>query len=161
MGTEQSNLGANSNASPLVNGRRAAWGRPLAVAAAVLFFLSSVFPVAAGLTKNTESFPKLWGIVDVGLAFVLVILAFAILALTGNKVSRKAVDTSYRAYRFLNHGILVLVVVFFVFGDRIVWINCITGFAWRAWLLVYVLPAWLTVLGNRSQPAAAGATPAR
>ena len=39
-----------------------------------------------------------------------------------------------------------MVVVFFLFGDRIIWINCLTGFAWRAWLLLYTLPAWVTAL---------------
>ena len=125
---------------------RARWGRPLAVVAAVLFFISSAFPVVAGLSKNTASFPKLWGILDVGLAFVLVILAFAIMALTGSKVTKQAEETSYRAYRILIHGILVMIVVFFLFGDRITWINCLTGFAWRAWLLLYTLPAWYSAL---------------
>jgi len=32
------------------------------------------------------------------------------------------------------------------FGDRRVWINCLSGFAWRAWLLLYCLPAWFTAL---------------
>jgi hypothetical protein len=38
------------------------------------------------------------------------------------KVDKQAVDASYRAYRILNHGILVMLVVFFVFSHRIVWI---------------------------------------
>ncbi len=121
---------------------RARWGRPLAVVAAVLFFISSAFPVVAGLSKNTASFPKLWGMLDVALAFVLVILAFAIMGLTGNSVTKQAEEATYRAYRVLVHGILVMIVVFFLFGDRIIWINCLTGFAWRAWLLLYTLPAW-------------------
>jgi hypothetical protein len=62
-------------------------------------------------------------------------------------VNKPAEDASYRAYRVLIHGILAMLVVFFLFGDRIVWSNCLTGFAWRAWLLFYGLPAWLTVLG--------------
>lgn len=125
---------------------RLRWGHPLAVVAAALFFISSLFPVVAGLSKNTASFPKLWGMLDVGLAFVLAILAFAIMALVGNKVTKQAADASYRAYRILIHGILALLVVFFLLGDRITWINCLTGFAWRAWLLLYSLPAWLTAL---------------
>lgn len=121
---------------------RARWGRPLAVVAAVLFFISSAFPVVAGLSKNAGSFPELWGMLDVALAFVLAILAFAIMALTSGKVTKQAEEVSYRAYRVLIHGILVMIVVFFLFGHRIIWINCLTGFAWRAWLLLYTLPAW-------------------
>jgi len=123
---------------------RTRWGRPLALAAAVLFFISWVFPVAAGLATNTASFPGWWGPADVGLAFVLAILVLVIMALAGGKVDKQAEDTSYRAYRVLIHGILGMLVIFFLFGDRITWIRCLTGFAWRAWLLLYSLPAWFT-----------------
>jgi hypothetical protein len=54
-------------------------GRSLAVATAVVFFISSAFPVVAGLSKNTASFPKWWSVLDVGLAFVLAILAFGLM----------------------------------------------------------------------------------
>ena len=40
------------------------------------------------------------------------------------------------AYRVLLHGILAIIVVFFLFGSHITWITCITGFAWRAWPLL-------------------------
>jgi hypothetical protein len=39
------------------------------------------------------------------------------------------------AYRVLL-GILAIIVVFFLFGSHITRINCITGFAWRAWPLL-------------------------
>jgi hypothetical protein len=42
----------------------------------------------------------------------------------------------------LLHAILLMLVIFFVAGDRIKWTQCLTGFAWRAWLLVYILPCW-------------------
>ena len=51
------------------------WLRPFALAAAILFFLAGVFPLGAGLAKDTSAFPKWWGAVDVGLAFVLAIVA--------------------------------------------------------------------------------------
>lgn len=121
-------------------------GRRLAVAAAIVFLISSAFPVVAGVSKNTEAFPQLWGVMDVGIAFVLVILAFAIMALTQGKVDKQTESKTYRAYRVLIHAILAMLVVFFIGGERIIWINCITGFAWRAWLLLYALPAWFTAL---------------
>ena len=125
---------------------RTVWGRPLAIATAVVFFISSMFPVIAGLSKNTAAFPKAWGRLDVGLAFVLAILALLILAFAEGKIDKRAVDASYRAYRIMIHGILVMLVIFFLFGDRITWINCLTGFAWRAWLLLYCLPSWFASL---------------
>src|SRR5215469_13735353 len=109
---------------------------PLAVAVAVVFLISLAFPVTAGLAKNTAAFSKWWGMMDVAIAFVLVILVFVIMALTLGKVGKQVEDTTCRVYRVLLHGILVMLVVFFLFGSRITWINCITGFAWRAWLLL-------------------------
>jgi hypothetical protein len=62
---------------------------------------------------------------------------------------KQAEDESYRAYRILIHGIFVMLAVFFLFGDRIVWSNCLTGIAWRTWPLLYSLPAWFTALSSR------------
>jgi hypothetical protein len=112
----------------------------------VLFLVSSAFPVAAGLSHDTSAFPNWWGIVDVGLAFVVVIFAFAIASAFEGRVDDQVKQTTYRAYRVLLHGILALIVVFFLFGDHIVWLNCITGFGWRSWLLLYALPYWLAAL---------------
>jgi len=119
------------------------WTRPLAIAAAGTFLLSSAFPIVAGLSKDTASFPRVWGIVDVSLAFVLAILSMAIIGLAQQKVDQEATNATYRAYRILLHGILAMIVIFFALGDRVVWINCLSGFAWRTWLLLYALPAWL------------------
>jgi len=138
---------ATSSAKP-----RVLWGRPLAVAAAVAFFLSSVFPVVAGLSKNTASFPKWWGALDVGLAFVLAGLALGVMAAAQGGEDKQVIYASYHAYRILNHGIVVMLGVFFLVGDRVVWTRCLTGFAWRAWLLIYVLPAWLATIKGADTP---------
>jgi len=147
MATEQTNQRANPNRIPLTTHPHALWGRPVAVATAVVFLISLAFPVVAGLSKDTAFFPKWWGPLDVVIAFVLAFLAIAVFALTQGKVNKQAEDASYRAYRVLTHGILAMSVVVILFGDRIIWINCITGFLWRIWLLLYGLPAWFTALG--------------
>jgi hypothetical protein len=128
----------------------ATWGRPLAVATAVVFFVSSVFPLAAGLSKHTERFPGWWGPLDVGIALVLGLMATVVLGLAQGHVTRQAEDASYRAYRVLIHAIFAMLLVFFLLGDRIVWVNCATGFAWRDWLLLYSLPAWFTAFRGDS-----------
>jgi len=46
-----------------------------------------------------------------------------------------------------------MLLLFFFAGDRVIWSQCLTGFAWRAWLLFYALPFWFAVLQT---PAAAG-----
>ena len=119
-----------------------AWSRPIAI----VFFISLTFPLTATLAKNTEAFPSWWGILDVMISFILASRAFAIAGLAQGKVDKQAEETSYRAYRILHHGIFVLILAFFLFGDRIVWINGLPGIAWRSWLLLYCLPAWFTAL---------------
>ena len=124
----------------------APWGRPLAVATAVIFCISTVFPLVAGLSKDTGAFPKWWGIADVVLAFVLAAMVFAVMVAAHGKISREADEATYRAYRILTHGIFVMLVVFFLAGERITWISCLTGLGWRAWLLLYALPSWFTAV---------------
>ncbi len=146
MTTEQLQQQANRNRSGLSAGPRRRWAQPCAVATAVVFVVSAVFPVAAGLSKATASFPKWWGPLDVAIAFVLGLLATATMVLAQGHVDKETEDATYRAYRILIHGIFALLVVFFVTGDRIVWAQCLTGFAWRAWLLLYALPWWISAL---------------
>ena len=122
------------------------WSRPLAVATAAIFCVSTVFPMVAGLSKNAGAFPKWWGIADVVLAFVLAAMVFAVMVASHGKISKQADDATYRAYGILIHGIFVILVVFFLAGERITWINCLTGFGWRAWLLLYALPSWFTIV---------------
>jgi hypothetical protein len=148
MANEPTSRPARATA-PAVAGKPppASGARVLAITTAIVFFLSSVFPVVAGFVKDRDSWPKWWGVLDVCIAFVLAILVLAITALAHGKMNKQAEDASYRAYRVLIHGIFALLVVFFLFGDRIVWGNCLTGFAWRFWLLLYGLPAWLSLFG--------------
>jgi len=122
------------------------WSRPLAIATATIFCVSTAFPVVAGLSKNTGAFPKWWGIADVTVAFFLAAMVLAIVAAAHGKISKQANEATYRAYRVLIHGIFVMLVVFFLAGERITWINCLTGLGWRAWLLLYTLPSWFNLV---------------
>ena len=79
----------------------------------------------------------------VGIAFLLVALAMVIMALAGSNFGKQVEETTYRSYRALLHGLMLL--VFFLWGDRIAWKYCLVGLVWRAWLLLYSLPAWVTV----------------
>jgi len=127
--------------------RLAGAGRPLAIVTAIVFCISSVFPAVAAFVHDRESWPHWWGVLDVGLAFVLAVLAMAVLGIAQGQVTKQAEEASYRAYRLLTHGIFAGLLVCYLdysTGGRIVWSNCLTGFAWRAWLLLYCLPAWFT-----------------
>ena len=124
--------------------------RSLAIATAVMFGISTVFPVVAALSSDAAALPRIVGVADGILAFALVILAMILHVRTQAKVTRDAQEAAYRAYRVLMHVILALLAVFFLFGDRIAWNIGLVGLAWRAWLLLYTLPAWYTALRTTS-----------
>jgi hypothetical protein len=119
--------------------------RPFAIATAVAFLISCAFPVVAAFVKDPQAWPKWWGALDVGLAFILAVLVLVIHALARDRIDRQARELSYRAFRILIHGIFLMLLVFFLAGDRIIWSQCLTGFAWRAWLLLYALPFWFAL----------------
>jgi len=119
------------------------WLRPIAFVAAILFLVSWIFPIGAGLAKDTSAFPKSWGTIDVVLAFTLAILAFGIQTQARGKLDPQAADTTYCVYRAVTHAIILVAVLVIAGGDRIRWANCATGFLWRAWLGLYILPWWL------------------
>ncbi len=127
-------------------------GRQLAVATAIVFVISSIFPVAAGLSRNPGSFPRWWGILDVVIAFILVALAIVVATLFERGVTQEIKLVAYRTYRVLINAIIVLLVAFFLEADRIRWTILLVGLAWRGWLLFYSLPAWIVAV--RGKPVA-------
>lgn len=128
-----------------------AWIRRVAFIAPILFLLSWVFPVGAGLAKDTSAFPKWWGAADVGLAFILAIVAFAIQSHARGKVNRQAEETTYHVYRTTTHALVLVAVLVMLAGDRIAWANCATGFLWRTWLGLYILPWWLAMRSRQNE----------
>jgi hypothetical protein len=122
--------------------------RSLAIATAAVFWVSTIFPVVAALYGDARSLPRIVGVIDVILAFALVGMVMVLYARTKGKVTRDAEEAAYRAYRVLTHAIVVLLLVFFLFGDRIAWNIGLVGIAWRAWLLFYTLPAWYAALNQ-------------
>ena len=120
--------------------------RSLAIATAIMFCASTLFPVVAALSRDAASLPGIVGVMDGILAFALVFMAMLLYARTEGKVTREAHEAAYRAYRVLMHAILGLLIVFFLFGDRVVWHIALVGLAWRAWLLLYTLPSWYAAL---------------
>ncbi|HKF04138.1 MAG TPA: hypothetical protein VKB49_17585 [Candidatus Sulfotelmatobacter sp.] len=122
--------------------------RSIALIAAILFVLSWTFPVVAGLVRNPTSLPNWWGTVDVALAFAVAVGACAIPGIAHGNVDKQAERTTYRIYRRSLHTTLVVGVLVMLAGDRIKWAYCATGFLWRAWLFLYILPWWLVAAGR-------------
>jgi hypothetical protein len=132
---------------------RAAWLRPIAFGASILFLPSWVFPIGAGLAKDTSVLPRWWGAADVALAFTLAIAALGIPALIRGRVDKGPEEATYRAYRILIHGIMAVAVLVMLAGDRITWANCATGLLWRTWLGLYILPWWIAAVRSPGLPA--------
>jgi hypothetical protein len=114
-------------------------GRSLAFFGLVLFGVSLLFPVAAGLLR-AEQMPQWLGWLDVGLA-----VAMALMLMRIDSAGRTLVDD--RA-RLAAHLLLLLLILFFLAADRVRWDVLLVGLAWRFWLGADVLPAGLA-LWNR------------
>jgi arginine exporter protein ArgO len=125
--------------------------RYLAVITAVAFFVSLVFPTAAGLVQNTDLLPRWWGIADVVFAFILAALAITVVARFDRRKTAEIERVTYRVYRVVSNLILVLLVIFLIGGDRIRWTIFLPGIAWRGWLFLYAYPAWLTAMRSTSK----------
>ena len=101
MTSEQLNQRATTDLARHTSAPLPHWSRPLAIATAIVFCISSAFPVVAGFVRDTETWPKWWGVLDVAIAFILALLALAIIGSAQGKVNKQAEDASYRAYRVL------------------------------------------------------------
>jgi len=126
--------------------------RAIALTTAGLFLISLAFPAVAAFVKDPQAWPKWWGALDVTLAFTLALLVMVVLATARDRVNKEVEQITYRVYRVLIWGIFLLMAVFVVAGDRIIWTQCLTGFAWRYWLLLYALPWWIAANRPTAQP---------
>ncbi len=119
-----------------------------------LFALSAVFPVAAGVL-NAQRPPRWLGIADVCVAALLVGVA-AVLATRGRQaVADRHRLVAYRTSEAVAGLIPALLVAYFVVGSRVNWTVLVIGLAWRAWLILYTLPALAAALENERRPSAA------
>jgi hypothetical protein len=124
--------------------RRADWNRALSLLGAGLFGVSLAFPVVASAFPRAQR--ATWiGALDVTLAVALLAAAMTIISAARGRIGVAVRETCYQLYRVLATLPLILFVVFLLLGDRLAWDVLLPGLGWRAWLLVYVLPAWLAL----------------
>lgn len=121
----------------------------VAVTGLNLFGGSIAFPIIASLI-SVENLPNWIGILDMGIAFTLILLMLTLSVLMQNLVDDQIKLQCYRIYSWLANLIIVLLVIFFLFGDAIRWNILLPGLAWRAWLFTYSLPALLVMLLNKT-----------
>jgi hypothetical protein len=122
----------------------------VALAYVVLFIVSTAFPVAASLMPE-DAVSHVMGVLDVTVAFVLVATGITIVARTppaAPEIDRRAVGW----YRHAGSVPIVLLITFFLAGSHVRWDILLIGLAWRAWLLLYTLPAALALLRSEGRP---------
>ena len=104
-----------------------------------LFALSTLFPIVAGIWNPAQP-PRWLGVADVAVATLLLFSAFALVNRAKAAVRDPHRVVALRISQLTMSVIPLLLVLFFVAGDRIAWTVLVVGLAWRAWLLLYVLP---------------------
>ena len=126
--------------------------RSLVGLAASAWVVSSVFPVAASLLRAEEP-PRALGVADVPVAAVTVALGFAVAAKKPHAFDARVSEAAARVYRAAANACLVLLVAFFLAGDRIRWNVLLPGLAWRAWLFAWVLPSAIALWQGHARDA--------
>jgi len=122
--------------------------RRLSRACVLLFAVSTAFPVTAGIIP-ADTMPRWLGYADVGVAGLLVGVALAVTAKSRDRVTDKDRLSAFHLSQMLVSLIPMLLVVFFLAGDRINWQVLIIGVAWRGWLLLYTLPCLIAANEDR------------
>jgi len=124
------------------------------IVGAALLVVSTTFPVAASILAVPA--PRWLELLDAVVAFALVGVGIGIAARVPAGFRAGVIEASFGIYRSGATLFLVLLVVFFLVGDRIKWVILLPGLAWRAWLVAWVLPAGLALWrgeGKRSSSA--------
>jgi hypothetical protein len=110
-----------------------------------LFILSTAFPVIAALITETAR-PSWLGPLDVAVAAVTILIGFALYGWNATRVDAGALAGAYRVIGPASVILLVLVALYLLAPGSVDWVVLTIGLAWRAWLLITVLPAILVHL---------------
>ena len=108
-----------------------------------LFVLSSGFPVVAGFGRRA---PRWLGAVDVAVAALLVLAAFAVVTRMRGRVDDRHRARAFALVSGVSSLIPVLLLVFFTLGDRVDWTVLVIGLIWRGWLFIQVVPSLVASL---------------
>lgn len=122
--------------------------KSLAIFGLDLFGTSIAFPLIASLF-GTESLPNWFGLLDVGVALILILLMMGLSSLMQKFVDDRVKLLCYRFYGWLASLPIILLGLFFILPNAIDWNILLPGLAWRVWLLAYSLPALVAALLNK------------
>lgn len=111
---------------------------------------TTAFPVVASLLP-ADQVPGWLGLLDVAVAAVFALLGFWIESTFGRRATEKDRARAWQLIRTGSAGILVLLALFLLDPGLANWSVLIVGLAWRAWLVIWVLPA--VIVAQRERPA--------
>lgn len=117
---------------------------PLVIFSIGIFFISTLFPVVASILPVT-TVPTWIGALDVFIALIVVSLLATATTKARGKISETVKETSSNIYQFLAGIPLLLLAIYFIFGDKIHWEILLPGLAWRAWAFLYSLPSMVAL----------------
>jgi hypothetical protein len=120
--------------------------RRLAIAWIGLFGLSVAFPIVASLMPETAR-PSWLGPLDLTVAGLVIALALYLLTTVTGAIDLRAQALAYRVLRAISATFLVLVAIVLLAPRALDWTVLGVGLAWRAWLLVIVLPGIIVHVG--------------
>jgi len=127
---------------------RARLGPRAAQAFALLFGVSTAFPVAASLLPPS-GIPTAFGLIDVVLAGLVILLGLAIESAVRDQVTDDDRRIAWGVVRLLANVPLLLLIVFFIRADIVRWDVLLVGLAWRTWLLLWVLAPVVAMLNSK------------
>jgi hypothetical protein len=114
-----------------------------------LFAVSILFPITASFMPQ-NALPTWVGLTDVMLALVIIALMVGVTIKTRGEFNSAIKERSFDIYRLLAAFPLLLLAIFFLFGDRIHWEILLPGLAWRTWVFVYSTPSILALRSEKS-----------
>ena len=120
---------------------RARWGRLLVWLGMGQFAVSLVLLLVASTSR--ERLPTWGGVLDVALAVMVVITVGFIRSAAAGAIGNRALRLSYAVATGLPTAV---VLALWVVAERLVFTTLLPGLAWRLGMLLYALPAALTLL---------------
>jgi hypothetical protein len=128
----------------LKSNRLSQYGRPLVVLGAIEF-VASLAMVLLASTNDIAQFPTWFGIVDVVLAFTLILTMAVLKMAAGWQNDTRATQISYTVLTYL---VPLTIAAIWFFREQLLLNTLLPGLAWRIYVLIEMLPSALTIFSR-------------
>ncbi len=121
--------------------------RSVTVVGIVLFGISIRILLAASMARESSTFPRWVGIIDVSLVLALLLITYMIRR-SARECGRYLTGTTEVAVATL---VAMVMVAMWMFRARLNWNILLPGLAWRMFLLLQFIPAVIRLSGSNSR----------